>query len=82
MLKTAAPPERSTLEKIDDGKSGDDANGGGVEIAKKSGKLKAQKSAKSQKSSKSGKSRGEKSKKPPKSGNSSNFNAKNTGLSF
>ena len=80
------PPKRSTLEEVGDGK-GDDGFGG-VEIAKKSGKLKGQKTfksqklAKSQKLSKSGKSKGEKSKKPSKSGNSPNFNAKDSGLSF
>ena len=86
MLKTAAPPERSTSKEVGDGEGGDgidvDVDDGGVEITKKSGKLKGEKSAKSWKLSKSGKSKGEKSKKTPKSGNSPNFDAKNTGPSF
>ena len=65
-----------------DGNGEVDGFGGGVEHAKKSGKLKGQELAKSQKSSKSGKSKGEKSKKPPKSENLPNFDAKDTGPSF
>ena len=74
MLKTATPPKRFTLEKVDDGKGGDSIDGGGMKIAKKSGKLKgqeilkSQKSAKSWKLSKSEKSKGEKSKKISKVG--------------
>ena len=85
MLKTAAPPERSTSEEVGDDEGGDGVDGdggGGVEITKKSGKSKGEKSAKSRKSSKSGKSKGEKSKKPPKSGNSPNFGATESGPSF
>ena len=52
------------------------------EHAKKSGKLKGQKSAKSWKLSKLGKSRSEKSKKPSKCENSPNFDATKAGLSF
>ena len=52
MLKTATPPERSTLEEVGDGEGGDGADGGDVEIAKKSGKLKGQKTSKSRKLSK------------------------------
>ena len=80
MLKTAALLKKSTLEEIGDGEGGDDI--GGVEIAKKSGKLKGQKTSKSQKLSKSRKSKGEKSKKLSKSGNSPNFDAKDSGPSF
>ena len=54
----------------------------GVQIAKKSGKSKGQKTAKSQKLSKSGNSKGEKSKNLSKSGNSPNFDAKDSGPSF
>ena len=85
-LKTAAPPERSTSEEVDDGEGGNNVSG--MKIAKKSRKskgqktLKSQKLAKSQKLSKSGKSKGEKSKKPSKNGNSSNFDAKNRGPNF
>ena len=89
MLKTAAPSERLTLEKFGEGEGGDGVDGvGSVEIAKKSGKLKGQKTPKSQKLakswklSKSEKSKGKKSKKPPKSGNSPNFDAKDTGPNF
>ena len=89
MLKTAAPLEKLTLEKIDDDEGGDDIDdGSGVEIAKKSGKSKgqetskSQKSAKSQKLSKSGKSKGKKLKKLSENKNLSNFDAKNSGLSF
>ena len=84
MLKKAALLERTTSEEIGDNEGGDgiDVDRGGVEIAKKSGKLKGQTTSESRKLSKLGKSKGEKSKKPPKSGNSPNFNAKNTGQSF
>ena len=88
MLKTAAPPEKSTLEEIGDGEGGDSIDSGDVEIAKNSGKSKAQdlsksqKLAKSQKLSKSEKSKGEKSKKPLKTGNSFNFGATEFGPSF
>ena len=47
MLKTATPPKKSILEKVDDSEGGDGANGGGVEIAKKSGKSKGQETSKS-----------------------------------
>ena len=86
MLKMAAPPEKSTLEKVDNIEGGDDV--GGVEIAKKSRKskgqkmFKSQKLAKSQKLSKSGKSKGEKLNKLQKSGNSPNFDAKNSEANF
>ena len=88
MLKTTAPPNKLALEKIGDGEGGDGIDGGGVEIAKKSGKSKGQetsksrKSAKSQKLSKSGISKGEKPKKSSKSRNSPNFDAKDSGPSF
>ena len=75
MLKTAAPPERLTLEKVGDGEGGDGVDCGGVEIAKKSGKLKGQKMSKSRKLSKSEKN-------SSKNGNSSTFNATESGPSF
>ena len=53
----------------------DKFGGDNVEPAKKSAKLKGQKSAKSRKSSKSGKFKGKKPKKPSKSWNSPNFGA-------
>ena len=68
MLKTAAPPERPTLEEVGDNEGSDGVDDGSVEIAKKSRKLKGQKSAKS--------------KKPSKSGNLPNFDAKKAGPSF
>ena len=46
MLKTAAPSEKLSSEEVSNGKSGDSVDGGGVEIAKKSGKLKGQKTSK------------------------------------
>ena len=83
MLKTAAPPERSTLEEVGDGEGGDDVDGvDGIEIAKKSGKSKGQKTSKSQKLFRSGKFKGEKLKKPPKSRNSPNFDTKDSGPNF
>ena len=82
MLKMAAPLEKTTLEKVGDGEGDDSADGGGVEIAKKSRKSKGQNLAKSQKLSKSEKSKGKKSKKPPKSRNSPNFDAKDIRPSF
>ena len=81
MLKKAAPPERLTLERVDDGESGDGVDGGGVEIAKKSGKSKGQKTSKFQKSAKSQKS-SKLGKNSLKSGNSSNSGATETGPSF
>ena len=75
MLKTAAPLERSTSEEVGDGEGSDSVNGSSVEIAKKSGKLKGQKTSKSQKLSKSGKNLS-------KSGNSPNFGATESGPSF
>ena len=75
MLKTAAPQERWAFKEVDDGECGDGVDGGGVEIAKKSGKLKGQKTSKSQKLSKSGKNLS-------KSGNSPNFGATESGSSF
>ena len=75
MLKTAAPLEKSISEKVGDGEGGNGVNGGGVEIAKKSGKLKGQKTSKSQKSSKSEKNLS-------KSGNLSNFGTTESGPSF
>ena len=72
MLKTAVPPERSISVEVGDNESGNSV--GGVEITKKSGKLKGQKTSKSRKLAKS--------KKPSKSGNLPNFNAKNSGPSF
>ena len=86
MLKTAASPERSTSEIVDDNKSSDSV--GDVKIAKKFGKSKGQKTfksqklAKSQKLSKLGKSKGEKLIKLSNSGNSSNFDAKKSGPSI
>ena len=68
MLKIAAPPERSISEEVGDGEGGDSVDSGSVEIAKKSGKLKGQKTSKSRKSSKSGKN-------SSKNGNSPNFGA-------
>ena len=47
MLKTAVPSERSTSEEDGDGESGDGIDSRGVEIAKKSGKSKGQKTSKS-----------------------------------
>ena len=81
MLKTAAPPEKSTLERVGDGEGGDGVDGGGVEIAKKSGKSKGQKMSKSQKSAKSQKS-SKSRKNSSKSGNSPYFDATETGPSF
>ena len=75
MLKTAASPERLTLEEVDDGEGSDGVDGSGVEIAKKSGKSKGQKTSKSQKLSKSGKNLS-------KSGNSPNSGIMETGPSF
>ena len=75
MLKTAVPPEKLILEKVGDGESGDGVDGGGVEIAKKSGKSKGQKMSKSWKLSKS-------EKKLSKSGNSPNFGATESRPSF
>ena len=66
------PPERSISIEVDDGKGGDGV--GGVEIAKKLGKSKSQKTSKSQKLTKY--------KKLLKNRNLSNFNAKNSGHSF
>ena len=80
MLKTVALSERLTLEKVSDSEGSDGV--GSVEIAKKSGKSKSQKTTKSRKLSKSGKSKGEKSKNPSKSGNSPNFDTKDSGSSF
>ena len=75
MLKTAAPPERSTSErlKVSNGKSSDSIDG--VKIAKKLEKSKGQKLSKSQKPAKTGKNL-------LKSGNSPNFDAKDSGPSF
>ena len=74
----AARPERLTSDKqeVGDSEGGNSVGGDGIEIIKKSGKLKDQKSAKSQKS------KGEKSKKSSKNGNSPNFNATKTRPSF
>ena len=47
MLKTAAPLERLTLEKVGDGEGSDSVDGGGVKIVKKSRKSKGQKTPKS-----------------------------------
>ena len=88
MLKTNAPAERLILGQVGNSEGGDVVDGGGVEVAKKSGKSngqktsKSQKSTKSWKSSKSGKSKGKKSKKLSKSGNSPNFNVKDSEPSF
>ena len=73
--------ERSTSEKISDGKGGDADNGDGVEIAKMSGKSKGQKTSKSQKLAKSQKSF-KLGKNSSKSENSPNFGATKTGPSF
>ena len=75
MLKTAAPQERWAFKEVDDGECGDGVDGGGVEIAKKSGKLKGQKTSKSRKLSKSRKN-------SLKSWNSPNFGATESGPSF
>ena len=74
ILKTAAPPERSTSEKVGNSEGGNGVDGG-MEIAKKSGKLKSQKTFKSRKSTKSGKN-------SSKNGNSPNFDATGSGPSF
>ena len=74
----AAPPERSTLEEVGDGKGGDSI--GGEELAKKSGKL-----SKGLKLSNLGNLKSKnsaKSKKLSKSENSPNFNIKKAGPSF
>ena len=75
MLKTVASLERSTSKKVGDSEGDDGVDGGVVDIAKKSGKLKDQKTSKSQKLSKSGKNLS-------KSGNSPNFGATESGPSF
>ena len=75
ILKTTAPSERSTSKEVGDGEDGNGVDGGSVEIAKKSGKLKCQKTSKSQKLSKSRKN-------SSKSGNSPNFGATESGPSF
>ena len=80
MLKTAALPKKSTSEEIDEGEGGDCIDGG-VEIAKKSGKSKGQKTSKSQKSAKSQKL-SKSGKNSSKSENSPNFGAKKSGPSF
>ena len=89
MLKKAAPSEKLISDRLDigDGRGnnsvdGDGVSGDGVELAKKLGKLKGQKSAKFRKLSKSGKSKGEKSKKLSKSRNSPNSNVTEAGPSF
>ena len=74
-LKTAAPPERLTLEEVGDVEGGDGVDSSGIEITKKSEKLKGQKTSKSRKLSKSGKN-------SSKSGNSPNFGATEAGPSF
>ena len=71
MLKTATLPEKSIFVGVGDGESGDCIS---IKIAKKSGKLKGQKTSKSQKSAKS--------KKPSKNGNLPNFNTKDSGPGF
>ena len=75
MLKTVTSPEKSTSDrlKIDNDKGSNSI--GGIEITKKSGKLKDQKLSKSQKSAKLGKNLS-------KDGNSPNFDAKDDGPSF
>ena len=40
MLKSAASPKKSILKKVSDSKGSNDVDGGGIEIAKKSGKSK------------------------------------------
>ena len=75
MLKMTAPPEKLTLEEVGDGEGGDGVDGSSVEIAKKSRKLKGQKTSKSQILSKLGKNL-------LKSGNSPNFGATKSGSSF
>ena len=69
------PPERSISEEFGNSEGNDGVDGGGIEIAKKSRKLKGQKTSKSQKLSKSGKN-------SSKSGNSPNFGATESGPSF
>ena len=81
MLKTAAPPERLTLEGVGDGEGGNGVDSGGVEIAKKSGKSKGQKTSKSQKLAKSQKL-SKSGKTSSKSGNLPNFGAMESGPSF
>ena len=81
MLKTAAPSKRSTSEEVGDGEGGDGVDGGGVKIAKKSGKSQGQKTSKSQKSAKSQKLF-KSGKNSSKSGNSPNFGAMETRPSF
>ena len=84
ILKTIAPLKRSTSNRLEvsDNKGSDSFGDNGVELAKKSEKLKGQNLAKSQKLSRSRKSKGEKSKKLSKGGNSPNFDAKDIGPSF
>ena len=72
ILKTAAPPEKSTSVEDGDSKGGDSV--GSVKIAKKSRKSKGQKTSKFQKSAKS--------KKLLKIGSLPNFNAKNNRPNF
>ena len=75
MLKIAALLIRLTLKEVGNGEGSDGVDGGGVKIAKKSGKLKGQKIFKSQKLSKSRKN-------SSNSENSSNFDAIESGPSF
>ena len=73
-------PESLIFDKLEvsNGEGGDCDGDKGMELAKKSRKLKGQKLAKSQKLSKLGKLKSEKSKKPSKSENSPNFDATET----
>ena len=81
MLKTAASPERLTLEQVGDGKGGDNVDGGSIEITKKLGKSKGQKMSKSQKLAKSCKL-SKSGKNSSKNGNSANSGITETGPSF
>ena len=81
MLKTDAPLERLISEGVGNGEGGDGVDGGGVEIAKKSGKSRGQKMSKSQKSAKSWKL-SKLGKNSSKSGNSPNSGATKTGPSL
>ena len=81
MLKTAAPLEKLTSEELGDSKGGNSDDGNGVEIAKKSGKSKGQKTSKSQKSAKSQKS-SKSEKNSSKSGNSPDFGVTETRPNF
>ena len=77
MLKMAAPPERSTFDRLEvnEGENSNGVSSNTIEIAKKSGKPKDQILSKSRKSAKSRKNLS-------KSGNSPNLDVKDNRLSF